>query len=1322
MSEQSDFPQSSLEDVLITGELSRRSSRPPNYEAEAKALSELAGAMAGSPETIFQSLADAALQLCQADSAGVSILEPGDECDFFRWHAIAGEFSANVDGMMPVDASPCGTVIKQDATLLFSYPERHFRYPVSTDPPLAETLLVPFHANGKPVGTIWVIAHTPQKKFDAEDARLLTALSGFAAAAYQLTSALRDSKLAQSELEQRVTERTSELTLVNSALRGSEQRYRALFESIDEGFCVVEVLYGDSDQPVDYCFLEVNPAFEQLTGIVDAAGRSMRQIAPQHESHWFELYSRVARTGEAMRFEGAASALGRIYSVYAFRIGQPEQRRVAVLFSDVSESKRAEKMLQASEARQRYLLELSDALRPLDDTLHIQQAAMRVVGEHFQVDRVLYAELEDDGNTVSIADNYIRGNLPKVVGRFATSDFGNAAAVLRAGQTFVTADVDNDKGLPETDRDSLHARGIASCAIVPFVKNDRCVSCLGIYHREPREWTTVEIRLLQETAERTWAAFERARAEAALRASEVRLMADLKGMRRLDELHARLANENDLTTALKEILAVAVEFTGTDRGFVQLVNEDRERLEIVAYHGYSPESVFIQHCLKQGSEPASDVVRRHGQRMCIEDVATFTSLESTRHREIFLAEDIRATCCIPMISRKGALVGVLCTQFRRPHHPSDDELRLIDLLCWTAAEYIERHRTVVALRQSEERFRLMVEGARGFAMFTTDAEARITAWNPAAEALLGWTEKEAVGQPMEIIYTPEDRLAGRPDEEVAAALRFGRAVAGRWHIKKDLTRFWGSGELTVVAGTGAVPYGFVKVMRDDTARKLAEDALRESEERLRVAMSAADMGTWLWRVTPDEQIIDDSLRRLMGLQAGREVTTLDCFLQAVHVEDRERVRAEFQRCLAAGGDFNVEFRVTWPDGAVHWLRDRGKTFPVGGSPQFLTGAVVDVTERKRAEEVLQDADRRKDDFLALLAHELRNPLAPIRNGLQILRLSQQPEARERTQEMMDRQLTHMVRLIDDLLDVSRINRDKMELRRARVLLSDVLSSAIETARPSIEAAGHELVLALPVKPVFLYADLTRLAQVFSNLLTNSAKYTESGGKIRFAAQLAGETVVVEVCDNGTGIPAESLPHVFDMFSQVDRSLERASGGLGIGLALVKGLVEMHGGSVAAASEGVGRGSRFTVRLPVMSAESESPPVNVPAPVHMPAKRRILVVDDNRDSAQTMANMLHLWGNETALACDGVDAVERASIFRPDVILMDIGMPRLNGLDATRQIREQPWGHNMTIIALTGWGQESDRALSKEAGCDGHLVKPVSLADLEKMIDSVTGKS
>jgi two-component system CheB/CheR fusion protein len=383
----------------------------------------------------------------------------------------------------------------------------------------------------------------------------------------------------------------------------------------------------------------------------------------------------------------------------------------------------------------------------------------------------------------------------------------------------------------------------------------------------------------------------------------------------------------------------------------------------------------------------------------------------------------------------------------------------------------------------------------------------------------------------------------------------------------------------------------------------------------------------------------------------------------------------------------------------------------------------DITDRKQAEEriyslmtQLKEADRRKDEFLAMLAHELRNPLAPLLNALEILkREGGNREAIEQVRSTLERQLGQLVRLVDDLLDVNRISRGKLELRRKRVELASILRQSVEACRPLAEHAKHELNILLPPEPVYLHADSARLAQVFSNLLNNACKYTQPGGRIWLTAERQGSEAVVHVKDTGLGIPSDKLAGIFEMFTQIDRSLERSQGGLGIGLTLVKRLVEMHGGSVEAHSEGQGRGSEFAVRLPLLI---EGPKAKIPATTveTMPTtNHRILIVDDNRDAAKSLALLLKIAGNETQTAHDGFEAVEMAAAFQPEVVLLDIGLPKLSGYDACRRIREQPWSKNIVLVALTGWGLDEDRRLSKDAGFDHHMVKPVDFAALMSLL-------
>jgi signal transduction histidine kinase len=378
-----------------------------------------------------------------------------------------------------------------------------------------------------------------------------------------------------------------------------------------------------------------------------------------------------------------------------------------------------------------------------------------------------------------------------------------------------------------------------------------------------------------------------------------------------------------------------------------------------------------------------------------------------------------------------------------------------------------------------------------------------------------------------------------------------------------------------------------------------------------------------------------------------------------------------------------------------------------------------VLQHKRSEAILQESDRRKDEFLAILAHELRNPLAPLRNGLQLLRLAgDDVRTVAQTRSMMERQMQHMVRLIDDLMDISRITRGRVVLRKEPVELAAVIRDAVETSRPLIETAGHELTVIYPPEPITLDADPARVAQVFANLLNNAAKYTPRGGQIRLTAERQGSEVVVGVRDTGIGIPADMLPRIFEMFTQVDRSLERSQGGLGIGLSLVRGLVELHGGSVKAHSGGLGQGSDIRVRLPV-----HPPPRNAPSAAEdgrqaAPSRYRILVVDDNQDAADSLALLLTFQGNEVRTAYDGLEAVEAAAVFEPDIVLSDIGMPGMNGYEVAKRIRQQCRGRRMVLVAMTGWGQEEDKRHATEAGYDFHLVKPVELSDLRRLLSSL----
>jgi PAS domain S-box-containing protein len=379
----------------------------------------------------------------------------------------------------------------------------------------------------------------------------------------------------------------------------------------------------------------------------------------------------------------------------------------------------------------------------------------------------------------------------------------------------------------------------------------------------------------------------------------------------------------------------------------------------------------------------------------------------------------------------------------------------------------------------------------------------------------------------------------------------------------------------------------------------------------------------------------------------------------------------------------------------------------------------DITERKKAEIALREADRHKDEFLATLAHELRNPLAPIRNSLHLLRMAAPSDATaQRVCEMMERQVNHLVRLVDDLMEVSRITRGLIDLRDEETDLATVLRSAIETSKPLIEAAEHQLAISIPSEPIPLRGDAVRLSQVFSNLLNNAAKYTDGQGQISLSARREGREIVVSVRDSGIGIPTSMLPAVFKMFVQADRSTNRSQGGLGIGLTLAKRLVEMHGGTITAHSAGAGQGSEFVVRLPIATVEAPRavPLVLEEKPKSLP-QRRVLVVDDNEDAAASMGMLLKFLGTQVQVAHDGETALKIIERDRPDVVLLDIGMPGMDGFEVARRVRQRVEVNNIMLIALTGWGQAEDRDRTRGAGFDHHLVKPADITALQSLLVS-----
>jgi PAS domain S-box-containing protein len=608
------------------------------------------------------------------------------------------------------------------------------------------------------------------------------------------------------------------------------------------------------------------------------------------------------------------------------------------------------------------------------------------------------------------------------------------------------------------------------------------------------------------------------------------------------------------------------------------------------------------------------------------------------------------------------------------------------------------------------------------AIVSKSLEGIIQSWNAAAERLFGYTAEQAVGRHISLVIPPE-RIA--EEDRILASLRAGQRIE---HFETERQRSDGqriSVSLTIspIRDAEGTVIGASKIVRDITDRKRAD---AEQQKFVTLIENSTDF-IGICDLDGMPLFVNRAGLKMVGLddmERARRTSVRSFFFP----EDQSRVMQEFFPSVLEKGHGEIEVRFRhFKTGEARWMTYKVLTLPdAAGRPVALATVSQDVTERKRLEDSLRrvaadlsEADRRKNEFLAMLAHELRNPLAPISHAIQALRFAESDRTSvHAATKMLERQVGQMVRLVDDLLDMSRISRGKIELRKDRIELAPIVSQAAEATRALYKSMNHELTVTLPPHPIYLDADPARLTQVVGNLLNNACKFTDSGGHVWVTVEQDRAHAVIRVRDNGIGIAADQLPRLFEMFMQVDTSQERSREGLGIGLTLVKTLVEMQDGTVEAHSEGPGRGSEFVIRLPTVTEMPRPLPRETTAEPLPAVPRRILVVDDNEDAAEWLATVLRLHGHETHVAHDGLEAVTAAEQIRPDAVLLDIGLPRLDGYGACRRIRAQSWGRDLLLVALTGWGQDEDRQKSRDAGFDAHLVKPVDDEALLKLLASL----
>ncbi|PSJ16137.1 PAS domain S-box protein [Nitrosomonas supralitoralis] len=718
----------------------------------------------------------------------------------------------------------------------------------------------------------------------------------------------------------------------------------------------------------------------------------------------------------------------------------------------------------------------------------------------------------------------------------------------------------------------------------------------------------------------------------------------------------------------------------------------------------------------------------------VEDIATDSKW--TRFKELALKNGLRACWSIPILSAQNhTVLGTFAVYYPESRTPGESDKYSVEMLSHTAAIVIERYKEMQARNRAEEAVNAVAEKLKKQRrlyetalsntpdlVYIFDLQGRFTYANEALLKMWGLTWEQAVGKNcLELGYEPwHAEMHGREIKKVIETKKpirgdvpFTGTHGRRIYDYIFVPVIGDNGEVEAIAGT----------TRDVTERKEAEEAALKSEERQRLALEAShSFGIWDWDIKNDIFTADERFGTLFGLTSEEAKTgvKLEQVVKSIHEEDIERVRKIIKKKLRSGGRYTEEYRIRQNDGSIRWVSTRGHVqLDENGQAVRFPGVGVDITTERNAIEDLKEANRKKDEFLAILAHELRNPLTPIRNALFLIKSGKSStDSEKRAYALIARQVDQLVRLVDDLMDVSRITYGKITILNDIHSVEEIINNAVETTQSLIEERKHKLTISLPQEPVYIKGDLVRLSQIFSNLLNNAAKYTEIGGEINIKAEEANKNVMINISDTGIGITVPMLTQIFDMFSQGRSSLEHSQDGLGIGLTLVKRLVELHGGKIKATSEGIGKGSAFSVCLPAnvstkdLQNDIHHEHTYNDQPYH---NMKILIVDDNEDVTYSMGLVMEALGHKVEIANDGRNALQIAHSFHPDLVLLDIGLGGMNGYDICMTMKKLPGLEETIFIAQTGWGQNEHLQRSKEVGFDHHLVKPVNIEVLEHIL-------
>lgn len=1035
------------------------------------------------------------------------------------------------------------------------------------------------------------------------------------------------------------------------ALRESEAKYYDLFDSIDEGYCIVEVLFDDHDRPLDYRFLEVNQTFEKKTGLVDVVGRLMRDMVPGHEQHWFDIYGRIALTGESARFQNPADALGFYYDVYAFRVGEPGQRQVAVLFNDITERKRREQ-------QQAFLSEIMNELIGLTTIQETMERLGEKIGRHYNAVWCMFTELITDSEYSVASYGWNEQGAISLKGTYRMRDFLTDEQLSRhnAGELAIVSNTQTD---PRVSAESYGSLGIASFIMVPVSRDGQWRFLLSVIDNKPREWRNDEIALLREITVHIWARLERARAEDALQSRD----AWLAGQK---EAFQTAVGGAPLKTSLGVLVRTVIEHVGIDVRCAFYV-ADHAKGELHHVTGMSESYRECVDGFRIGADSlACGLAVYTGQPVVTPDVT-----EEPRWKSwLWLAEkyEYRAVWSFPIETLSGKVVGTFAMYFKLPREAMPRDYGFAAIITRAAAIIISQSQEIQervcaeeALRESEERLAL-------------DLKATKLLQNISAQMLyendIQILYEKIVDTAMRIMHSDFGSLQViHPDRGNGGALK----LMVHRNFSEQAAKFWEWVDLT-----------------DNT---VCSEAFRSEKNVIVSDIEECDfiIGTK-----------DQAMYRQTGIRACQSTPL-----------------------ISRSGDLMGMF-------STHWRQPHMPSEQELDLMLILARQAADLIERKKLEEKqfcseqkalalvaeLEAADKNKNEFISVLSHEIRNPLAAIATSVSLLELTDNKEQTEKAKAILKRQMGQLTKLVDDLLDLTRITQNKIKLKKDNIFLNELVMHTAEDINPEYEKKGVWLIRMVQPQPLFVYADPVRITQCIGNVLHNALKFTQENGTVRLSLQQEKSDAVITVQDNGIGIRPELITQLFKPFVQGDYTLHRQnSNGLGLGLSIVKGIVEMHGGTVAAASEGLGKGALFTIRLPIASENGKEAGIqDGTAGQKRNRMCRVLIIDDNKDLVDILCSTFGMKGHQAYAAYDGEEGIAKAKEAQPDIIFCDIGLPGKNGYEVAKAVREDDRVKNTFLVALTGYANEGDIDQAKKSGFDTHIAKPVDMAALDKIME------